>query len=268
MIGKIFVSFLIITLVFIMCVRSLNYIIQDVQTNTYENNCGIIEHSTSERNIVIRIDDIQAYYLKDVQIRMIKDALAINRTVSLGVIPINLASDMEMFNFLKEVKCELEISLHGYNNSENEFSNILYQQANEKIRNGLEVLRQIQPEIITFIPPNNEISDAGREAVYDNGIKIISSGFVNREFGFSVSTYDWKNHKFVNYKEVLQECSKELDKGEICVIMIHPQDYVTNGKLDVEKYDQYIKLLNAINSLNAKVVTFRDLYYQGRINLN
>ena len=265
---KILVSVFIIVIVSMLVVRSLNYLIKDATSEIYEDNCKTIYHQTSDRNIVLRIDDIQSYYLEDVQMKMIKDALSRNKTLSLAVIPFNLFNDREIVKLLREKKCVLEICLHGYDNTDFEFSDISYQQADEKIKNGLEILNQIEPHIVTFIPPSNELSNISRKAVYDNNIKIVSSGFKHKEFGFSVSTYDWKTRKFVDYKEVLKECNADLDKNETCVIMIHPQDYVTEGKLDIEKYEQYIKLLEGIEELNANVVTFRDLYYKGVIRLN
>jgi predicted deacetylase len=265
---KILVSVFIIVIVSMMVIRSLNFLIKDAASEIYEDTCKTVYRQTSDRNIVLRIDDIQAYYLADVQMKMIKDALARNKTLSLSVIPFNLFNDREIVRFLRENKCFLEICLHGYNNTDFEFSEISYNQADEKIKDGLEILNQIEPHIVTFIPPGNEISNISRKAVFDNNINIVSSGFKLKEFGFSVSTYDWKTHKFANYREVLKQCNADLDKNETCIIMIHPQDYVSNGKLDLEKYEQYINLLEGIDDLNATVVTFRDLYYKDVIRLN
>lgn len=247
--------------IIILAISSLNFLIKDAKYSVYKNSCKVVYHQTSERNIVLRIDDIQAYYLRDIQTRIIQDALNMNKTLSLAVIPVGLLDDKILSQFLKENRCKLEIGLHGYDNTEFEFLDSSYKEANDKIKKGLKILEEIEPKVITFIPPNNEISEEGRKAVYNNGLKVISSGFENREFGFSVSTYDWGNHTFTNYREVLEECKNELDRNETCIIMIHPQDYTTDNKLDYEKYNQYIELLNEINELNATVVTFRDLYY-------
>lgn len=265
---KILISIFIMILVSFLAVRSLNYLIKDVSYDAYKNNCKTVYYQASDRNVVLRVDDIQAHYLKDVQMIMINDALKRNKTLSLAVIPVGLLNDKEMFIFLKENRCKAEIALHGYNNIDYEFSNLSYKEADEKIKEGLKVLRQIDSKVITFIPPNNECSNESKKAAYDNGIKVISSGFQNREFGFSVSTYNWEEHKFRDYKEVLSECMKELDRNETCIIMIHPQDYVTDNKFDPEKYKQYISLLNEIDKLNASVVTFRDLYYENVTRLN
>jgi predicted deacetylase len=262
------ISLLIIILIILFCFRSVHFLTKDVEYSAYENKCKDVYHQTSDRNIIIRIDDIQAYYLNNIQIRMIQDALNMNKTVSLAVIPTGLLNDKELSKFLEENRCKLEIALHGYNNSDYEFANISYKEANNKIKEGLKILNEIEPKVITFIPPNNEISDEGRKAVYANGIKIISSGFENIEAGFTMSTYDWKNKSFTDYEKVLADCNDELNKNETCIIMIHPQDYITDGKLDEEKYSQYTALLNGMNKLNATIVTFRDMYNKGVIKIN
>lgn len=262
------ISVLVLAFVFFLIITSINYLVKDAAYEIYENNCKTVYHETSGRNIILRIDDIQAHYLKDVQIRMIQDALKRNKTLSLAVVPFNLFEDKDMIHFLKENKCETEIGLHGYDHSDYEFAEINYNQAEEKIKKGLEVLKSMEKNVITFIPPNNEISAGAKEALHEKGIKIISSGFQNREFGFSVSTYDWKKHEAVSVDEIISECRDELDRNETCIIMIHPQDYTTNDKIDEEKYKDYIRLLENIDGLDATVVTFRDLYYKNVIRLN
>lgn len=259
---KVIISIAIMLVIILLAFNSLKFLIKDAKYSVYKNSCKTEYHQTSDRNIVLRVDDIQAYYLKNIQSMMIQDALNMNKTLSLSVIPYGLLDDKEITQLLKENRCKLEIGLHGYDNTDFEFQNISYKEANSKIKKGLKILEEIEPKIITFIPPNNEISEDGRKAVYNNGIKVISSGSWNKEFGFSVSTYDWGNHSFTDYHEILEKCWNELEKGETCIVMIHPQDYTTNGVLDYSKYTQYISLLSAIDSLNATVVTFRDLYYR------
>ena len=113
---------------------------------------------------------------------------------------------------------------------------------------------KIDKNITTFIPPNNAFSNESKQAIYDNEM-IISAGYWNSEYGFSVSTYDWEKYELINYKKVLDECNKDLDKGEICIIMLHPQDYLTN-------YSEYTNLLNGLQGLDATTINFRDFEKQ------
>ena len=258
MIKKI-ISIIIILLVVLIGIKSLNSLTQDVFYESYENNCKTVYHEIGERNIILRIDDIQAYFLRDIQIKIIEDAKKRNKPLSLSVIPKGLSNDRDMFKFLQENRCDLEIGLHGYDNSDFEFAGLSYNKAREKILKGLNILNKIEPKIITFIPPNNEYSEGSRKAIFNSGLKIISADFYNSKYGYTQSPYNWNKNEFVGHEEVLNSCAKTLDENKTCVIMIHPQDYTINGRLSEKKYKNYINLLEGIDELNARVVTFRDM---------
>ena len=226
------------------------------------NNCNIITHEVGPRNVVLRIDDIQAYADKGIQIKMLDELVRRNMTASLAVIPLNLSQDREMYNYLIRNKCNFDIALHGYNSDEMEFQYINYSDAQEKIIMGMNEIKRINSNVTTFIPPNNEISEEGKQAVWDNGMKVISSGFWNSgEYGFSISPYDWGEKNLLNVSYVLEDCEADLQNTGYCVIMFHPQDYATNNKFDEEKYGLFLELLDSIEKQNVTVSNLRDLYY-------
>ena len=213
-----------------------------------------IYNKLGDRNIILRLDDIQAFAWKEIQISMINDALKRDKTLSLGVIPLNLLDDKELSNLLKKNKCNLEIILHGYDHSYEEFSNLNYSQADKKIKDGIKILNEIELNITTFIPPNNIFSNKTKDALINNNFKIISAGYWNSKYGFNVSTYNWEEKKLNDYKDVLKNCEKDLDNNKTCIIMMHPQDYLKN-------YSSYTKLLDGLDELNASVINFKDLNY-------
>ncbi len=230
--------------------------------------CRMVYNQIGDRNIVLRIDDIQANYNKDIEIKMLDELKKRNLTASLGVIPVSLFEDKEISKYLTENRCDFEIALHGYDNSDYEFDFMVYLEAKEKLKKGLEVLNQIEPNIITFIPPNNRLSEGAEKAVFEDSIKIISGGSWNSEYGFTISTYDWINNYLNNASYVLDNCRNTLANNKTCIIMIHPQDFTTNNKFDESKYKEFLKLLDGVKRLNANVVNFRDIYYKDRIKLN
>jgi len=233
-----------------------------------DNPCKVAYHKVGERSIILRIDDIQANYNKEVQIKMLDELKKRNLTASLGVIPLNLLEDKEISKYLLQHRCDFEIALHGYDNSDYEFDFIEYPEASEKLRKGLEIVNEIEPKILTFIPPNNEISDGAEKAILEDDIKIVSGGSWNTEYGFTISTYNWINHRLNNVSYILGNCKNTLADNKPCIIMIHPQDYTTDNKFDKEKYDEYLKLLDGVEKLDANIVNFRDIYYKDRIELN
>jgi len=259
---KIFISIGIILFVSFLAVNSLSLLLKDVSFETYENDCERVIHRAGERNIVLRVDDVQSYYIQDTQMQLIEDALKRNKTVSLSVIPINLDKDKDMIKFLLENRCKIEIGMHGYNNVDFEFAELNYKRAKEKINKGLEILNQVEPEIVTFIPPNNEFSEDAERAIYNSGFKVISAEHYNSDYGYTQSHFDYNTEEFVDYRIVLAECNKTLNNNESCVIMFHPQNYYTNGEFDSKKYKNYLDLLDKLDTLDAEVVTFRDLYHK------
>ena len=98
-------------------------------------------------------------------------------------------------------------------------------------------------------------------AVYDNNFRIISGTSQNSEYGYTTTTFDWGGtNRFNDYEYVINSCNNSLNSINKCIIMVHPQDYLTNGVFDQEKYNQYIALLLEIKKLNATIINFRDIF--------
>ncbi len=243
------ISLVIIYLSFCLVVQIISFEIPMIY-----KSCKVEVNQLSDRNIILRLDDIQSHYLQDLQIKMMNDALDRNLTLSLGVIPFNLLKDNKLSKYLNKNKCKLEICLHGFDNVDYEFSNLSYDEADRKIKKGLKILNKIEKNIVTFIPPNNAFSNESEQAIYDNEM-LISAGFWNSKYGFSQSAYDWEKYELIDYKKVLEECNKDLDNNETCIIMLHPQDYINN-------YSEYTNLLDGLNKLNATIVNFRDFNFR------
>lgn len=264
---KSIVSAAIIIIVLLAVFYSLSHLADGIPYGEYNNDCIRSKRVPGQRNVIIRVDDIQSYFLKDVQIRMVEDAIKMNKTLSLSVIPYKLTDDKDMIKFLEDNKCKVEIGLHGYNNEEMEFANLSYKEASKKIEEGLKVLNKIDADIIAFIPPNNEYSEETEMAIYEHGMRVISAERLNSDYGYTQSSYDWNSYQFVDSKTVLEGCNKTLNQNRTCIIMLHPQDYTTNEKFNYRKYQHYLSLLDGIDKLNATTITFRDLYHKGVVRL-
>jgi predicted deacetylase len=226
------------------------------------NNCNVVVNPAGERNIILRIDDIQAYAYKEIQTKMIQELINQDLTATLAIIPKGISQDQETYEFLIENKCKFDMALHGYDHSEDEFRYLGYDVANEKIINGLIEIKWINSRVTTFVPPNNDMSEESKHAAQNNGIKIISQDFWSSDkHGMSVSTYDWERKILRNVTDVLQKCEQDLENFSRCIIMIHPQDYLTNNEWDEEKFGEYLELLKQIQEMNATIINLRDLYF-------
>ena len=212
--------------------------------------------------IVLRVDDIQSHYLRNLSIKIIEVAFEYEMPLSLSVIPKNLEDDPIIIKYLNKNKCNLDLALHGWDNKPDfpEFSNLTEIEATERIIKGLSVFKNAGfGTPITFVPPNNVYSNGTKKALGNLGFKLISSEG-NETYDYTTATYDFDIDETVDARSVLDSCQKGFDKNNVCVIMIHPKDFTTNDSFDENKYQIYLDLLDEINKTNIKVVTFKELY--------
>jgi hypothetical protein len=213
-----------------------------------------------QRSIILRIDDVQAQSWSDISMQMIEDATQRDMKLSLGIIPHGLENDHDLTLFLKKHRSHLEFALHGWGEGdpEYEFVALSTEEADHKISRALNDLRALTKRPpATFIPPNNIYSEGTYQALVEHGFTIISSrgeGF----FDYTAKTYEFEKKILIPNDEVLFDCMRGLDEKNLCVIMIHPQDYARGSRIDEEKYALYIDLLERLSDLDARFVTFED----------
>lgn len=97
-----------------------------------------------------------------------------------------------------------------------------------------------------------------REALEDAKIPIVSSE--GREY-FDADTvlYNYKENKLLPADKIISDCEKEFLLSNLCVIMIHPQDFAGNGVLNEEKYKVYLNLLDWLPKIGVSFTRFKDL---------
>lgn len=222
------------------------------------------------RTVVLRIDDIAPWNDLSLMQQMTDDILSRDYGVSLGVIPYRIDKDKSLVRWLQSThdNSKVELSLHGYKHDEEEFNNLDYNQSKIKLELGRNIMIKYFGEIpINFIPPYNVESEETIQALKDLGFKTFSGSrneyIVEDTFvaaGYTTTTYSYSNDLFVSSEQVLEECSNAIDKNGVCVIMVHPQDFTSNGKIDEAKYAEYVSVLDGLNSLDANVVSFREAF--------
>jgi hypothetical protein len=229
--------------------------------------CKSIIQDNSEKKIILRVDDIQAYSFRESSISIIRDAQKYNMKLVLGIIPVNILEDGEVVKKIKQNKCNLELALHGWDHmapqadGSFEFESIGKNEALVKIREGKKTLEKISDkQVLTFIPPGNRISLDAKKALNEEGIKYLSGDDdTNSDYGMSVATFDFLANKLIENEEVLKKCDSRFDQKKICVIVVHPQDYMTDDKIDPEKYRKFTDLLTELRNRNVYSTTFSEL---------
>ncbi len=219
------------------------------------------------KKIIIRIDDIQAYWLRDVQIKMLDELYNRNIPALLGVIPLNLKDDTKLTGYLRKHYCSFEIAMRGYDQGKDvgynvpEFANLPEADAYDRIMQAMPVLAGInRGPLTTFIPPRGVYSTGTVSALIKAGFKEISASG-DGLFDATANTYDFSTRQAVPLDDVIKECQTALDKKDVCTIVIYPQSISTNDKLDPEKYRYFTDLLDRASSLDAQISIPKDMIF-------
>jgi predicted deacetylase len=282
-------SFIIIIWVVMIGIFAMYSIITTALDNTNNNTlfsvvrnswCNdVIEEPVLKRTdkiVILRLDDVQAFAWTDISIRIIKDSYKYNAPVVAWVIPKTIHEDLRLENFLKRENCNIEIAMHGWDHygkpSEilwqkyvTEFWEISREEAKERFLSGITVLKKYNNNNkapITFIPPFNLISNEARGASLESWIKVISSIWA-WFYDYHASTYNFDNKRLIRVENIVSDCEKSFETSPVCVIMVHPQDYSNSKKeLDEELYhDYYVRLLDELKKRNVKFATFEQIYW-------
>lgn len=226
--------------------------------------------------IILRLDDIQDNTYGNVQQSIINYIIERNKSVSLAVIPTRLKGE-DMTKYLNKIKTnsKIEIVQHGFTHQSYEYQNVTYDEALKSISEGKNLMQKtINVAPITFIPPNNAYNNNTIEVLKNLNFKIISA---HAEIKFNGQLlFLGKNAQSVDYSlldgyglpitysytYVLDKCKTALDSINLCIIMIHPQDFVDSGKKNIDniKYLQFTRLLEELDKIpDIQYKTFKDM---------
>jgi len=221
-------------------------------------------NSQSDRLVIIRLDDVQAYAWRDVSEKIVEDSMAQKIPVVLGVIPYALDSDRQTLGMLRKNSCNIEIAQHGWSNDE-------YAHNTEKIE-GLEKSR-IYRDVIegknalfsatgempqTFIPPTNFKNNQTLDVLKEANFSIVSSQGTS-PYDYATMNFDFETNTSIPNEKMLLQCEEAFQKKIPCVIMMHPQEFATNDKFDEAKYSKFTELIDSLQERNVSFVRFKDI---------
>jgi predicted deacetylase len=274
-------SLTIITAVFsvtLMVYGTVVYIAFGDPQNNYEfaqatlTPCTKTLHQRTDRNVILRLDDVQAYGWTDIAMLLMRDAYDRGYPTVAGVIPKNIHTQPELVRFLKQHGCMLEIAVHGWDHLPvtvsdrpgeefGEFAFLDAAEATARIELALRALRSVsKTHPITFIPPHNQLSHASARVLEEYRIPLISSEG-DGHFDYHAATWDFDRNSFVRARSVIADCEARFAQGHtLCVIMLHPQDFANADlALDPARYREYLTILEYIAETNISVMRF-DTY--------
>jgi hypothetical protein len=238
---------------------------------SYLTECSPLDrpYQDNQHQVILRLDDVQAYGWRDVAIRMMDDTVAAGFPIVAGVIPKDVGTDPILIDFFNEHHCNVEVSLHGYDHSVysdyddrgGEFAFLSANEARAKLSAGMAELKDLPHEpVVSFIPPQNQVSTGTEAVLAEFGITHISAEGRGR-FDYDAATWHFTSNSFVTADEVMRRCLETFARGDnLCVIMLHPQDFITSdNQLDLTRYHEYEWLLSDLKRRHLNVVRFSDV---------
>jgi len=237
-------------------------------------NCSFVK--PKNRTIILRMDDLGAWNYDDVVEKITAEVLARNLSISEGVIPNDIERDRRFITWSRKMRDNpnVEFALHGYYHTPDEFNKLNYDESKYYLEKGkAQMIDHMLVVPVTFIPPYNIQSFETHRALIDTGFKIDSGGNYDISFnetiaylGYTARTFDYDKNEYVNSSTTIQDCKESLDTIGMCIVMLHPQDYLEPKilgtqirNLDESRYSDFISLLDGLQQLNADFKTYKDL---------
>ncbi|HXG07124.1 MAG TPA: polysaccharide deacetylase family protein [Nitrososphaera sp.] len=250
---------------------------------------GTIHNATNVRTpschcVAFRLDDIQDYFLNNVQLEVMEVFGRRNASLTIGIIGNYFGEDPIIVNYVKSRIDDplLEVANHGWNH-ENlaEFSydeqSELIKRTNEKIVSTLGT----RPPVV-LIAPYNILNTDTFSAAKDSGIRYISANVTYDPPPYEItgnqSLYRLPETALMgdlneddtywitfDYRKVLAEVEYSLNHYGFAVVTLHPQDFAMREMLqyqnavDKNHIKQLEMLLDEIEERRIKIVTISEI---------
>jgi peptidoglycan/xylan/chitin deacetylase (PgdA/CDA1 family) len=235
--------------------------------------------------VAFRLDDIQDYWLTDVQIEIMDTFSKKNLPLTIGIIGNEIGQDIKLISYINQTipKNRLEVANHGWNHEDftefdKETQSLLLKQTNKKLQQVFGVVPSV------FIPPYNEFDNNTISAMKENYITHFSSSVTLSESPFPLTNsqlYNFPEAAYtgelspsstlfvaVEHKLTLSQIQKSISDYGFAVVMMHPQDFsiMENGdhsnKINWNQIRELELLLDRIQIQGLHVVPI------GKINLD
>lgn len=207
---------------------------------------AVIDESTHEivscNCVAFRLDDIQDYWLNDVQIEVMEIFDKKNLPLTIGIIGNQFGEDPKIFSYVNQSTSKnlFEIANHGWNHEnftefDLQIQTLLIKQTNNKL------LKMFGDMPSVFIPPYNEFNNNTISAMKENNITHFSSSITISSppfplensllYHFPEAAYTGKlapsSTLFVpvNHKLTLAQIYQSISDYGFAVVMMHPQDF-------------------------------------------
>jgi len=261
---------------------------QEEITETQEEITEAQEEIDSCNCVAFRLDDVQDYWLNEVQINIMETFIENNTPLTIGILADVFGNDPKITEFVKDnVENEggyLEVGTKGVGLTP--FTNYNKIEQNENLKESLDLIESsvnVRPEV--FMPPGNKFNSDTLEILEENNITHISTSLINGDsppFDFegkkfyrfpqitSTGKYNPTTNLFegISSQETMFESIQGITSYGFSVISIQPQEFstITNSTyvnlVNVKQIEELVELIDGFNEKGYKIVPI------GKINSN
>jgi peptidoglycan/xylan/chitin deacetylase (PgdA/CDA1 family) len=243
------------------------------------------EYILSCNCVSFRFDDVQDYWLNDIQSEIISVFSKNNIPLTVGIIPNEFGNDSKIVDVVKnEIKNnKIEIAIHGFVHVP--FTQFDKQEQNEMItKSNNKIYEILNVNSTIFIPPENKFNDDTVQVLIENGFTHMSAStntdtppFLLEDESFyrfpEVATtggYIPSQNRIlgVSSDQTFSDALDGINKYGFAVITMHPQEFsVYEGgeylnEINLEQIKELENLIEKIKSENIETV------YLGQIERN
>ena len=232
--------------------------------------------------VAFRFDDVQDYWLNNVQIQFMQTFVDKDIPLTVGVIADSFGNDPMMLDFIQSQKNnKFDVASHGIGNTP--FTEFSKEDQDIKLKQSVQLVKE-KLDITTkvFIPPQNRFNEDTKQVLIDNGFTHISSSLLHGDpppFPLSgeqlyrfpeigtTGTFDPGQNIFVgiSHEQTFTDVVKGLESYGFAVVTSHPQEFsnVINGTYvnepNLEQISELKKLIERIEQEGIKIVLLREI---------
>ena len=207
--------------------------------------------------VVVRVDDIQDFAFQEAQFFLFNESAANRVPLSLAVITGMFGEDKEIVQTVKfALSFGSEVAVHGWEHEDLAKLSLseqvaLLSQSKSRIKEILgSDVRVLVPPMFSF----NEDTIAAMQAAGYDLISTITdytepgsmSEVINIPATVELSDYSNGTWKMKSFDSVKAEISRSIQKYGFGVIVTHPQEFTTDGKLNQVNMELYRALLRTL----------------------
>jgi peptidoglycan/xylan/chitin deacetylase (PgdA/CDA1 family) len=229
--------------------------------------------------VAFRFDDVQDYWLNDVQIAYVNTFVGKNTPLTVGIVADSFGNDQKITNIIKDAanKNKIEIASQGIGNVP--FTNFSKQEQDNLLKQSIvEIVNSvgIRPQI--FVPPQNKYNDDTKQVLVENQFTHISSnillgesepfplkGEILYKFPETATTgkYNLEQNLFTGLSSnyTYSDTIKSLEKYGFAVITSHPQEFavIQNGtytnQINNDQINELELLIQKLQSDGIRIVS-------------